>query len=114
MTVPTERKYNIIGIFNMVGGVSGMLSIALLVWNGGKVVAMVENHEQRLEGIEVRGSSGLQRHEALDDQRVGDITSRLRRCEDDGAQIRATLADIKGDLREIKAHLGIKNGEIIK
>lgn len=102
-----ERKPTIIGLFNAVGGLSGLLSISLLVWNGGKIVAKVDNHEDRINRVEVSGSVGLQKHEALDDQRVSDIRLRLNRLEDESVAIHNTLSDIRGDLREIKAHMGI-------
>lgn len=109
-----EKRYSVASMFNALGGISGLLSIGVVFWNGGKVVEKVENQEVRINGqdqrinkIENDGSNGLKRHEGLDDQRVTDISARLRRCEDDGQAIRNNLSDIKGDLREIKAYLGI-------
>lgn len=105
-----ERKTTVIGVFNAIGGLSGLLSISLLVWNGGKLVAKVDNHEERISRVETSGSVGLQKHEALDDQRVSDMRLRLNRLEDESVAIHNTLSDIRGDLREIKAYMGIFPG----
>lgn len=133
-----ERKPTIIGLFNAIGGLSGLLSISMLFWQGGKLVEKVngvaqscatlgievsahsshitrldtevEAHGQRINKVEANGSPGLQKHEALDDQRVADIRQRINRVEDESIVIRGALTDIRGDLREIKAHMGISNG----
>jgi predicted membrane chloride channel (bestrophin family) len=80
-----ERRTLVASVFSAVGGVSGVIAIALVIWRGG---AMAENqrfHEVRLttmEGImNNAGSLGLQKHVAIDDARSAVDEQRIERLE---------------------------------
>lgn len=72
-----EQKKNLAAsVFNFLGGLSGLISIGLIIWKGGILVATVDNHGKRLDNIEMGGSIGLREHVKLDDERINDIKQR--------------------------------------
>lgn len=85
------------------------LLVALIAVGGlfrwaGAADAILKNHESRLVAIEGGGSAALQKHEALDDQRVKDLDSRVCKTEGSLNSIQIILADVKskGDVLLIK------------
>lgn len=92
-------------VFSFLGGLSGLLSIALIIWKGGVLWQMVGDHERRINVVETSGSRRLGEHEREDDQRVNDMRQRITHQEDIGARVMDGLADIRGDVKVIKATL---------
>lgn len=71
-----QKKNLAASVFTFLGGVSGLISIALIVWKGGAIVNTIEIHGRRLDTIEANGSIGLREHVKMDDERVSDIRQR--------------------------------------
>lgn len=110
-----EKRTFLTSAFNLVGGVSGLLSLGLLVWNGGNLWRQVQEHERRLGNIEVGGSNRLQVHEGLDNERINE----LKNSRDDMARRVAKMEDavlslieMRGDVKSINARLdGLDKGQ---
>lgn len=89
-------------VFNYVSGLSGLLSIALLVWKGGFLWNTVfDSHERRITAIEQGGSRGLEVHVKQDDERVADLRSRTGRLEEAVLQ----FSEIKKDVAVLNVKL---------
>lgn len=103
-----EKRTFLTSAFNLVGGVSGLLSLGLLVWNGGNLWRQVQEHERRLGSIEVGGSNRLQVHEGLDNERINDL--RVSRDDSNRRMLKLedailALAEIRGDVKTINTRL---------
>lgn len=96
-----ERRNLVAAMLSAVGGVGGLVAIALVIWRGGALAQVVEGLEVRVARIEINGSNGLQIHEAKDDQRVADIQHRLDRLE----SMLTTVARIETKLDLVKEAL---------
>jgi hypothetical protein len=80
---------------------ASLVTIAAVVWYGGSLWSTVKAHESRLGAIEIRGTASLQRHEAVDDERIDSLRARLRNIE----QIVVAVGDMRADLRVIQAKI---------
>ena len=98
----TDQKSVFAAMFNFVGGLAGLLSLALIVWNGGTLWQMVQQDHQRIDVIETGGSIGLREHVKEDNQRVADLAARLASQEDSNRRLLDVVNDIKGDVKVIK------------
>lgn len=103
-----ERTTKLSSLFNLVGGISGLISISLIIWQGGQLYQRVEDHGKRLDRIEVAGSGGLREHVKGDDERVMDIrqrlvdqSTRLTHIED----VNTKLLELSGELKAVNAKL---------
>lgn len=99
------RKYTAAAILSLISNLSGLLSIALIIWKGGVLWQMVVEHERRLNGIEIGGSVGLREHVKLDDERVRE----LKEHQDLDQRVRERLlievGDLSADVKIINAKL---------
>ena len=103
-----EPKALFASTFNFLGGISGLISIVIIIWKGGALNQKVESHETRIGNIEQTGSIGLREHVKGDDERVADM--RLR--ETDMAlrithqeELTAKLTELFGDVKVINVKL---------
>jgi len=87
-----------IGVF---GNLSGMLSLAVLIWRGGAMAQVQQDHSRRLETIEKHSVMQITEHVALDNERVNNLKERTRAVE---AAV-LTLPEIKQDVAIIKVRL---------
>lgn len=94
-----EQKKTLAAIFNFIGGVSGLISIAIILLKGGMLLQKVDGHETRLNNIEATGSIGLREHVKMDDERVTDVRNRTARLED--AMMK--LVDLNADVKVLNA-----------
>lgn len=69
-------------ILNFVGGVSGMIALATLVFMGGALVEKMKALDIRVTAIESAGSSTLRSHVAADEKMDESINARLRMLEE--------------------------------
>lgn len=69
-------------ILNFVGGVSGMIALATLVFMGGALVEKMKALDIRVTAIESGGSSTLKSHVAADEKMDEAINARLRMLEE--------------------------------
>ena len=97
----TEPKILFSSTFNFLGGVSGLLSLALIIWNGGTLWQMVHDHGRRIDSIEQSGSSGLREHVKEDTERVRDLQDRMKRQE----EVSLRVVELSGDVKVISVKL---------
>jgi hypothetical protein len=88
-------------VMNMLGGMSGLLSIALIVWKGGVLYQHVDDHERRLAIMESGGSIGLREHVKQDDERVNELRLRVVHQE----EVSASLLELKGDVKVLNVKM---------
>lgn len=69
-------------ILNFVGGVSGLVALATLVFMGGSIVEKIRTLDIRVTAIENAGSSTLRSHIAADEKMDESINARLRMLEE--------------------------------
>lgn len=103
-----KPKSVIVGAFNFLGGLGGLISICLLVWRGGALVQTVNDHGRRIDNIELGGSIGLREHVKLDDERVADIklqTARLTNITDKQTDALADIRVIKSTMDSMQRQL---------
>ena len=81
-------------IFNLIGGLSGLLSIALLVFKGGVLLQTVDDHDRRIGVMEQGGSSMAREHIKLDDERVQSLKDRTAKLE----AIMSSIPNIERDV----------------
>ena len=81
-------------IFNLIGGLSGLLSIALLVFKGGVLLQTVDDHGRRISTMENGGSSLAREHIKLDDERVTNLKERTAKLE----AIMSSIPNIERDV----------------
>jgi hypothetical protein len=98
--MPPEKRSIVITFLNTIGGVSGLLSIAILVFWGGAWIEKVSAHEKwigeanriglvekvmandgRLTKVENSGTTDMQKHKAQDDDRDMMQNDRLEKLE---------------------------------
>jgi hypothetical protein len=88
-------------MFNAIGGVSGLLSIVLLVWRGGALVQQVNDHDRRIVAVEQFGSSALGTHVKYDDERVQTLKERTLRLEN----ILVALPDLQREVAVVNVKM---------
>ena len=72
-----RRKDKLTSLFNMVGGVSGLLSIgAILIW-GGEIKRQTEINTRDIRDLQVAGSVALQTHVAADSKESAIMSDRI-------------------------------------
>jgi hypothetical protein len=72
-----RRKDKLTSLFNMIGGVSGLLSIgAILVW-GGEIKKQTEINTRDIRDLQVAGSVALQTHVAADSKESAIMSDRI-------------------------------------
>ena len=91
---PKRSTFAIREVFNLIGGVSGLLSIGLLVFKGGAITQVVTEHERRIEWVERNGSASLGEHVKYDDERVKNLNERVIRVEGYLAVLPAVQRDV--------------------
>lgn len=69
-------------ILNFIGGVSGLIALATLVFMGGSIVEKIRSLDLRVTAIESAGSATLRTHIAADAQMDESINARLRMLEE--------------------------------
>lgn len=85
-----------------------VVGIAALVFYGGSMWKTVAQHEERLTVLERSGTPPLQRHEAMDTERIDSLRQRISTVEN--ALI--VVADMRGDLKVIQSKLDKLNEEL--
>jgi hypothetical protein len=71
------RKDKLTSLFNMIGGVSGLLSIgAILVW-GGEIKKQTEINTRDIRDLQIAGSVALQTHVAADSKESAIMSDRI-------------------------------------
>lgn len=96
-----ERKNILVSVFNLLGGMSGLLAIGLVVWKGGALAQTVIDHGRRLDSIESSGSVGLREHVKLDDERVKEMQVRISTSE----AVAGKVTELVGEVRVINVKL---------
>jgi hypothetical protein len=76
-----NRKSNLMAVLNAVGGISGILSIGLVIFSGGSLVEKVRGMDVRLNVLESGGTGNFRAHEARDDDRDAAQNVRLDKLE---------------------------------
>lgn len=61
-----ERKRQFAAVFNALGGVSGMISIFLIVFYGGQMKRQIDINTVAIRDLQITGSVSLQTHVAAD------------------------------------------------
>lgn len=89
-------------VFNFIGGVSGLLSIVVLIWKGGALAQTVADHDRRISVFEVHGSVGLTEHVKYDDERVSNLKDRVTRVE----TALLNLAEMQKDIAVMAVQVG--------
>lgn len=102
-------------VFSFLGGVSGLISIGLIVWKGGILWSVVETHteklathERRFESIESSGSMGLREHVKLDDVRVAELQAEQKNQREVSNKVIELVGEVKlvnFKLDELKAQI---------
>jgi hypothetical protein len=88
-------------IFNLIGGLSGLLSIALLVFKGGVLLQTVDDHDRRIGVMEQGGSSMAREHIKLDDERVTSLKERTAKLE----AIMSSIPNIERDVAVLRVQI---------
>jgi hypothetical protein len=88
-------------VFNLIGGLSGLLSIALLIFKGGVLLQTVDDHDRRIVQMEQGGSSLAREHIKLDDERVQNLKERTARLE----AIMASIPNIERDVAVMRVQV---------
>lgn len=92
--------------------ITGLLTSSLVIFKGGALVQLVEQHEQRINGIEQRGSPPIREHEKLDDEREARTRSDIKDMKDIVAKysdMGAKLDAVKLQLEMVREQLAVKN-----
>ena len=92
-------------LFSFIGGLSGLLSIALIIWKGGVLWQMVVEHDRRIVSIENGGSMGLREHVKLDDERVGAMQRGITEQREAQNKLLSQVGDLATDVKVINAKL---------
>lgn len=87
--------------FNMIGGVSGLLAIALVIWRGGGIERQVNIDASRIDQLETIGSPNFRMHERSDDERVRELSRRIGQAEELAKQ----SVDLKIEVRVLGSKL---------
>lgn len=99
---PTRvRKPFWTSMFNMIGGVSGLLAFALVIWRGGAVERQVNVNTGRIDQLETIGSPNFRMHESSDDERVRELSRRIGQAEELAKQ----SVDLKIEVRVLGSKL---------
>ena len=88
-------------IFNFVGGISGLLSIGLLVFRGGALLQTINDHDRRIVQMEIGGSSLAREHIKLDDERVATLKDRTAKIE----AVMASIPNIERDVAVLRVQI---------
>lgn len=96
-----QKKNALASVFNLVGGMSGLLSIALLIWKGGALMQKVDDHDRRILTIESNGSGALIAHDREDKTHHAAADTRLTRLEDGFMKMLENVAEIRSDTRSL-------------
>ena len=106
-------------VYNVVESVILAMSVGMMVWvcnvviTHGNVLAAhqahIDTNSGRLTRIETSGSSGLQSHEAQDNQRIGDHNVRLEKLEAAVIILQATPGELKSIATEMR---GLREGQL--
>lgn len=75
------------------------IQLAIMLIKGGAIIQRMDDYERRLGSVEQAGSRGLQVHERVDEERVGDMRVQIKRLTD----ITDKQSDISSDVKVIKA-----------
>ncbi len=111
----SENHRDIAGkVFNFLGGLSGLLSIALIIWKGGVLWQMVADHDRRITNVEQRGSIGLIEHVKLDDERVGAIKSEQAQDREIRQRLLESVNSVVSDVKVINTKLDAIKEQINK
>lgn len=105
-----ERKGTIIGLLNLCGGISGLLSIAALIFFGGGLVEKVRALEVRMTVVERDTGPVAREHIKLDELRDETTRDRLQSHEE---AIKA-FSRIEADVREISVKLDALKERTVK
>lgn len=84
-TMKNEQRgvaITIADILNFIGGVSGLIALATLVFMGGSIVEKIRTLDLRVTAIESAGSSTLRTHIAADEKMDESVNARLRMLEE--------------------------------
>lgn len=81
-------------IFNVVGGVGGLLAISIVIWKGGALYARDLQQETRLCVLEKEGSATLQSYIKVEEERYGFLRDRVKMLE----AVLIILPDVKTDV----------------
>jgi hypothetical protein len=101
-----ERKNSVISkFFNTIGGVSGLLSIAVIVYSGGKLVNRLDSVEMKVALIERDGSRNASEYIAANNQWKTDTEERIARMETSVLTILPALPRIEAKLDSLKETL---------
>ena len=101
LEVKSNRANMVKEIFNLIGGLSGLLSIALLVFKGGVLLQTVNDHDRRIVQMENGGSSMAREHVKLDDERVTSLKERTAKLE----AIMASIPNIERDVAVLRVQI---------
>ena len=75
------KKMNFMAVLNAVGGVSGIMSIGLVIFSGGTLVEKVRGMDVRLQAVESSGTGSFKSHQTQDDERDAMQNIRLEKLE---------------------------------
>lgn len=92
---------------------TGLLTSSLVIFKGGALVQLVDQHENRIVSIESRGSPPIREHERLDDEREARTRSDIKRMEDiitRYADMGAKLDTLNLKFEMLREQLSQKNG----
>lgn len=79
--------------------VAVVVQLAVMLVKGGAVVGKVEEHDRRINNLELIGSSRLQVHERMDDERVTELKAQIARL----VAITDKQSEIQSDVKVIRA-----------
>lgn len=74
------------------------ITIGTVIFFGGALWSTVQQHGARIDVLEAKGSSALQAHVALDDERVSNVRLNITEMKNDLRQINSKLDEIKMSL----------------
>lgn len=101
-------------MFDFIGGVSGLLSIVLIIWKGGVLWQMVSDHDRRIGDMERGGSVGLREHVKLDDERVREIQAQQAFDREIRQRLLADMSEMRSEVRVVSAKLDSIKEQIVK
>lgn len=80
-TTEHVRRGGIAAIFNFIGGVTGAIALATVIFSFGTLVEQLKSVNSRVQEIERNGTPLMREHIKLDDQRAVSEEARLKMLE---------------------------------
>lgn len=74
------------------------ITIGTVIFFGGALWSTVQQHSSRIDGLELRGSTALQAHVGMDDERVANLKININEIKDNLRGINTKLDQLRSDL----------------